>query len=241
TLKEVVGAPTDEEIKSVQGVARSLENLANSPQLFDANLSIMLSQHMFNLQFARYMQDSAEGKFVSKTELGGPRSAIPPTQETRDTSSKKILDSEGEAQNIPLAPDAEQAPEVPSELAQLGETIVKAIKDATKETKDVLENTNRMLMLIKRDQSTVGGMDKYYHIYKDPLNQQGMAASVSNIIEYYNGMNGRMIGSEQIAGYLKFFGIGADLIQGDKEPKLIDGKADEAKKLLLAHAGFAYY
>ncbi|KAG8757320.1 hypothetical protein FRC11_004649 [Ceratobasidium sp. 423] len=272
TLNEVVGAPSDEDIKSVQGVIRSLENLANSPQLFDADLSMKLSQHMFNLQFARYVQDSADGHFVSETEPEEPHPTIPrPAKVTPDTAPNEIADLGNEAQNIPTG--AEQAPKVPLEPAQLGETIVnaikdamketndvlkninqappglgdiiaKSIKDATSETKEVLENMNRILMLIKRDQSTVGGVDHYYHIYKDPLNQQGMAASEYGLprlrFGYYHGAHYIFwLKPDQIARYLKFFGVGADLVQGGEEPQLISGRQKEAERLILAQIGVA--
>jgi hypothetical protein len=40
-----------------------------------------------------------------------------------------------------------------------------------------------------------------------------------------------------IVRYLKFFGIGAHLIQGGETPALLDGKRDEAEKLLLTQVG----
>ncbi|KAG8687452.1 hypothetical protein FRC11_007209, partial [Ceratobasidium sp. 423] len=60
-------------------------------------------------------------------------------------------------------------PEVPPEMTQLEATM--------NEIKDLLGNVNRMLTLIKRDQSTVGCTSKYYHLYKNPLNKEGVAAS----------------------------------------------------------------
>lgn len=43
-----------------------------------------------------------------------------------------------------------------------------------------------------------------------------------------------------MARYLKFFDKGADLIHGGEEPRLIDGKRDEAEQLLLAESGLWY-
>ncbi|KDN47199.1 hypothetical protein RSAG8_03678, partial [Rhizoctonia solani AG-8 WAC10335] len=222
TLNQVAGAPSDEEIKLAQSALRSAENLAISPQLFDANLSMRLSQHVFNLQFARYMHDSAAGRFVSETEPEEHRPVVPQTtQEAREYPivAHELPNLHNEGRNISTIPEVEQAPQEPSDIAQLGETMVKAIKEATSETKDVLENMNRVLTLIKRDQSTVGCTERYYHVFKNPLNQQGVAASEYGLPQlryeytddgyrYHLWMN-----NGHIAGYLRFFGIGADLIQ----------------------------
>ncbi|CAE6473254.1 unnamed protein product [Rhizoctonia solani] len=240
TLNQVVGAPSDEEIKLAQGALRSVENLAISPQLFDANLSMRLSQHVFNLQFARYMHDSAAGRFVSETEPEEHRPVVSQTtQEAPEhpTVAHELPNLHNEGRNISPIPAVEQAPQEPSDIAELGETIVKAIKEATSETKDVLENMNRVITLIKRDQSTVGCTEKYYQVFKNPLNQQGVAASlryeyIDDGYRYHLWMN-----TGHIAGYLRFFGIGADLIQGGDEPKLIDGKETEAGNLILAQLG----
>ncbi|KAG8770971.1 hypothetical protein FRC12_003932 [Ceratobasidium sp. 428] len=56
TLGPVSGSPTDEQIKSVQAAIRHSESLANVPSMFDANLSMKLSQHLFDIQFERYLR-----------------------------------------------------------------------------------------------------------------------------------------------------------------------------------------
>ncbi|KAG8712815.1 hypothetical protein FRC08_014068 [Ceratobasidium sp. 394] len=50
-LEPVTGSPSDKEIKSVQSALRLSENMANVPSMFDADLSMKLSQHLFNIQF----------------------------------------------------------------------------------------------------------------------------------------------------------------------------------------------
>ncbi|CAE6505045.1 unnamed protein product [Rhizoctonia solani] len=247
-LREVVGVPSEEEIKLAHGALRSAENLVISPHLFDANLSMKLSQHFFNLQFARYMHDSAAGCFVSESEPEELQTTVAqPNQGAQKDPSVVHENSElgREGQSIPLVAEAEQAPhdQESSELVQLGETIVKAIKDVASESKDVLDNMNRVLMLIKRDQSTVGCVDKYYQVFKNPLNQEGIAASEYGLpqlrYEYINdGYRYHLwMSSDHIARYLKFFGIGSDMIQDGEEPKLINGKEGEAGKLILAQLG----
>ncbi|CAE6512407.1 unnamed protein product [Rhizoctonia solani] len=245
TLKPVVGAPSNEEMKSIQAVLHSVENLANSPQLFDADLSMNLSQHMFNLQFARYMYDSSEGRFVLETE---PEELCPIAPQPTIGAQDRITPDEaanlqgGRHKDCPPS-GVEQAPEPSSELTQLGETIVNAINDASNKSKDVLENMNRILMSMKNDQSTTGSMSKHYHIFKNPLNQKGDLASecgLPHLRYWYYDDTGKFklwLNNNDTARYLKFFDIGAHLIEGDEEVKVIDGKYDEAEQLLLAQVG----
>ncbi|EUC54845.1 laminin domain protein, putative [Rhizoctonia solani AG-3 Rhs1AP] len=236
-LNQVVGAPSDEEIKSAQSALRNVENLSISPQLFDADLSMRLSQHFFNLQFARYMRESSAGQFVSESEPEGAcLTESRPIQETRENLTTSC---HGEASglqrggNIASVSEAGEVSQARSGLPQLGE--------AMKGIQDVLENMDRILTLIKRDQSTIGCVDKYYHIYKNPLNQQGRAASECGLPRLRYGFYdktwkfGLWMTSDQIAGYLKFFNIGSDLIQleDEGEPRLLDGKGAEAEQLLL--------
>lgn len=237
----MVGVPSDDNVKSTQTALQNVESLAANPRLFDSDLSMKLSQHLFNLQFARYIHESSQGHFAPEAELEPEEhcpKALQPTQilENEITVPPQIPDSRREEDTVP---QTEKVFGTPSELYQLGETM--------KEIKGVLENTNRVLMLIKNDQSTVGCVGKYYHVYKDPLNQQGVAASECGLPRfrygyYQDGPRYSMyLHHDLVVGYLKFFGIGAELIDGDKNPKLIDGKFGEAEKLLLRAAGLGRY
>ncbi|CAE6512432.1 unnamed protein product, partial [Rhizoctonia solani] len=181
TLNEVVGAPSDEDIKLVQDVVRTLEHLAHTPRLFDAHLNMKISQHMFNLQFAQHIHDSSEGRLVSETESEESRPMEPlPTKGLRSEmwvdSSLLVPVVYVLRQQVGPAPEVERLSETLSGLAQLG-GIMKSLQEATIESKDVLKNMDRMLTLIQRNQLTIGGMDKYYHLYKDPVNRQGKAAT----------------------------------------------------------------
>ncbi|CAE7200678.1 unnamed protein product [Rhizoctonia solani] len=244
TLHEVIGVPSDEEIKSVQGTLRGLENLSNSPHLFDQDLSMKLSQHMFNLQFARYMHDSSEGNFVSETLLEAPNPVAPQDEPTAPGS-------EGEERNVPPQP---------SELAELGQTMkeihgvmkdiqetMMSTRDTAMESKDVLKTMNRALTLIQGHQCSVAAMDKFYHIYKNPVNQEGVPASEYGLPQlrygyYQDGYTYAIyMCDELMVKYLKFFGIGANLIKGDEQPKLIEGKYKEAQNLILKAIGYGPY
>ncbi|KAJ1305744.1 hypothetical protein OPQ81_010476 [Rhizoctonia solani] len=251
TLNQVVGVPSDGEIKSVQGVLQTLEHLAHTPHLFDANLNMELSQHMFNLQFARYMHDSSEGRFVSASEAEPQTHPLDlrPTQNVGNgfTAPHIVPDLQGDERNLESTSNVEQPDKAPSELTQLGETM-KAVQDATSESKDILKNMDRVLTLIQRNQLTIGGMDKYYHLYKDPVNRQGKAATECSLEPirfgyYQDGYKFRILINDEdlFADYLKFFGVGDHLIKEGDKPKLINGKKGEAEKLILKELGVSRF
>ncbi|KAG8695144.1 hypothetical protein FRC08_008009 [Ceratobasidium sp. 394] len=60
-LGPVTGPPSDSKFKSVQNALRLSENMASVPSMFDADLSMNLSQHLFNIQFERYLRQVADG------------------------------------------------------------------------------------------------------------------------------------------------------------------------------------
>ncbi|KAF8593660.1 hypothetical protein BDV93DRAFT_612162 [Ceratobasidium sp. AG-I] len=63
-LKSVTGAPSDDEIKSVHSALRVSESLTNVPSLYDPELSMSLSQHLFDIQFARYIKQTTKGYYA---------------------------------------------------------------------------------------------------------------------------------------------------------------------------------
>ncbi|KEP48423.1 putative laminin domain protein [Rhizoctonia solani 123E] len=53
-LEPVTGAPCEEEVMKVQSAIRSYDQFANAPTLFDPRVGMELSQHLFDIQMARY-------------------------------------------------------------------------------------------------------------------------------------------------------------------------------------------
>ncbi|CUA74832.1 hypothetical protein RSOLAG22IIIB_05727 [Rhizoctonia solani] len=211
------------------------------PRLFDADLNMRLSQHLFDLQFARYMHDLTQDQ--SPSGSGPEPLPVPePVEEPQYISSvdppAPNLES-GEEINTPI-PQPEQIPETHSGLAQLSE-IMKETRDATRESKVVLENMNRVLMSIKRDQCMTIPSDTDSVVQKDPLNQRGVLASECGLPPlrctydptYRGGCSDMTLSDDDLVRYLKFFDTGADLInEGEK----IEDR-DAAISLVLAQAG----
>ncbi|CAE7234152.1 unnamed protein product, partial [Rhizoctonia solani] len=286
TLNQVIGTPSDDDLKAAQGALKSVENWAAGARTFDADLNMRISQHVFDLQFARYMHDLAQGE-SSGTEsprvpepvlsMGGIFDANPPVpnaqneerepdpahppeqfseppgdtvlqpvQGMRDTfdANPPVSNVQNEEPESVPAPLPEQVSETPSGIAQLSK-VMEETRDATRESKSILENMNRMLMSIKRDQCMIYPMDARRIVQKDPLNRQGVLASECGLPELhfsYNSFRRQYyvtLSDDQIVRYLKFFGAGANYIQEGEEPKLIEGKRDEASNLLAAQAGIS--
>ncbi|KDN39265.1 hypothetical protein RSAG8_08900, partial [Rhizoctonia solani AG-8 WAC10335] len=126
------------------------------------------------------------------------------------------------------------------------EQIMKQMQETMKGSKEVLENVNRVLISNQRAQSTVGSFDKTVKstVHMNPVNQQGILASECGLpmLRYWLSSMDYVLWMEPpaVAKYLKFFGIGAHLIQNGNKPTLVDGKADEAAKLLFKHIGLHY-
>lgn len=71
-LKPIVGVPSDEETQLVHAAMSSWEHLKHVPAMFDADLEMNLSQHLFDVQMARYLQRSIQGQFVRKDRGSQP-------------------------------------------------------------------------------------------------------------------------------------------------------------------------
>ncbi|KEP45086.1 putative laminin domain protein [Rhizoctonia solani 123E] len=62
SLEPVSGAPTDAEIMQVQDAVQTYQGMRRFPSMFDAHVNMELSQHLFDLQMARYMRLACEGQ-----------------------------------------------------------------------------------------------------------------------------------------------------------------------------------
>ncbi|CUA74391.1 hypothetical protein RSOLAG22IIIB_11185 [Rhizoctonia solani] len=60
TLEPVSGAPSDEEIVRVQEAVRAYQHFSSVPSMFDPLVNMKLSQHLFDIQMARYMRAAGE-------------------------------------------------------------------------------------------------------------------------------------------------------------------------------------
>ncbi|CAE6416723.1 unnamed protein product [Rhizoctonia solani] len=59
-LGPIHGAPSDEEIMKVQDAFQTYQEFRRVPSMFDAHVNMELSQHLFDIQMARYMRLAGE-------------------------------------------------------------------------------------------------------------------------------------------------------------------------------------
>ncbi|CUA75390.1 hypothetical protein RSOLAG22IIIB_11716 [Rhizoctonia solani] len=256
-LHRITGAPSNEELKAVQHSVRVAESLLASP-LFDPDLSMELSQHLFNLQLARHIQESALGRFASKAKESR---YIPEETKVHSSMSNSATDA-------PVTPEIDRAdshetnPPRVSRPSMIESTKVEAqyaiaseitnqedamnnIKETLDESKKIFENMNRVLIAIQRNQVTLGEWSNGNFGHINPVNEQGITAAECGLPQlrfsynqtgYWNRLK-----DPELAGYLKFFGIGNDLLEGEESPRLKNGQEQEARKIILRHIGTLYW
>ncbi|CAE6424218.1 unnamed protein product [Rhizoctonia solani] len=85
-LEPVKGTPSEEEIIRVQSAIRAYQQFANAPSLFDPHVDMELSQHLFDMQMARYAHRAREcpafsepPKISNSAEQFVPRESTVPT------------------------------------------------------------------------------------------------------------------------------------------------------------------
>ncbi|CUA67627.1 hypothetical protein RSOLAG22IIIB_07484 [Rhizoctonia solani] len=61
-LEPVTGVPPDEAVIKVQDAIRGYQQFSNVPSMFDPRINMNLSQHLFDLQMARYTQRANESQ-----------------------------------------------------------------------------------------------------------------------------------------------------------------------------------
>ncbi|CAE6527588.1 unnamed protein product [Rhizoctonia solani] len=86
TLEPVSGAPSDDELIRVQDAIRAYQQFSLAPLMFDAHLNMELSQHLFNLQMARFMRYADQSQ-PSSVAQAVPRPASP-FQATERTANR---------------------------------------------------------------------------------------------------------------------------------------------------------
>ncbi|GAB1524488.1 hypothetical protein RhiTH_007642 [Rhizoctonia solani] len=254
SLEPVIGAPSDEELESAYGVVRAMENLANSP-FFDPVLGVKLSQHLFNIQFARYVQDTNQGQFTqSQTQgrLSPPADEvdIPAVTISNSVSHQETLNqtyTEPESATPSLAENAThvQPRSRPDVESQSNDKLDKLCA-YQQETNRLLSSNEELLRVIKLTLisgnsntnvrfNRVGSYTSY-----QTMNEKGEFPWMYHLQSTSGGSSGELynpvVGKELVA-YLKFYNIGTELIEEGTE-NLKPNKEADAKKAL---GYFLYY
>ncbi|KAG8713131.1 hypothetical protein FRC11_013205, partial [Ceratobasidium sp. 423] len=187
------GAPSDEELDSAHNAVRTLEGLAHGP-FFDSILSVKLSQHLFNIQFARYIRDSDQGHFAQR-----PMNPPPPPQANDnepaapDTGRQTKVTDQAGPQNTPPAGLDPGGPTTQAALPNHGiSELISILKSqvtsdqfssALQETNQLLSGNNELLTDIRRtlastqiltfpNETNISGTQPHkYHSYRKSNNE----------------------------------------------------------------------
>ncbi|CAE6449359.1 hypothetical protein ACGC1H_000198 [Rhizoctonia solani] len=250
SLKQVVGAPSDEELESVHSAVRAMENMANSP-FFDAGMSARLSQHLFNIQFACYIQDSDQGSF---TRMQGSPPTQHHTNETSIGATKLPLDMAdpkppqytGPIDSSSIGPIASQGSppgnpaSEPARILQPNEVCATHTGPQCKEIHEQLKVISRIMLVTcnfthRWDGS---GNAKSYRM----INDKGELPWMRHLpaISTSNGASLSPFVTEQcLVDYLGFYDVGKELI-GAGTGNLKPGKEGDARKLLAHYLYYGY-
>ncbi|KAG8726706.1 hypothetical protein FRC11_014673, partial [Ceratobasidium sp. 423] len=190
----------------------------------------------------RCIKDSALGRFTSNPEES--RHAAPTTPGPQRNSHITNNNNESPTQpertlvDTPEAEPASMGCSAFPAITQLGEA-VGDIRQLMNESKGVLENMNRVLVALQRNQFTTGEWDNHNLVHVNPVNDQGLTASECGLPQlrftYHKGKYWNHLDANGLAGYLKFFGIGAHLFEEGERPRLKSGREPEARERILKH------
>ncbi|CAE6438750.1 unnamed protein product, partial [Rhizoctonia solani] len=87
-LKPVTGPPSNEEIGFVHTALRISESFVNVPSIFDPDIHVQLSQHLFDIQLARHIQRSITRR--SAPVPSAPINQSVPHEDSTETGSTNV-------------------------------------------------------------------------------------------------------------------------------------------------------
>ncbi|CAE6541865.1 unnamed protein product [Rhizoctonia solani] len=247
-LKPVNGPPSNEEVATVHTALRISESFANVPSIFDPDLHVQLSQYLFDIQLARHVQRSimtsvAQNQTVSHSDSGN-------TNVNNNTSPVVIsqVTETTEAQNPPVnqpntisQPVSYQSLKESSELRRLSELVV--------EIRDTLRSGNRILVGTQNSLARGFNAASYHWSHQGGLGFDLGAHSLINdhgeVPEAYNLPTFKRTGNcqtlslaidklteDELAQYLRFYGIGEDMIEEGDSLKIKSAMENDARAAL---------
>ncbi|KDN43341.1 hypothetical protein RSAG8_06125, partial [Rhizoctonia solani AG-8 WAC10335] len=248
-LQPVVGAPSDEELKLVHDMVRAAENLANSPSMFDPDISLKLSQHLFNINIARYIRDSMHGQLGSQVN-------VPQSEQNSSTHATPmaqpipvIHNNDNQSYSLPSATPnpnpsnparSRTLASSPEELSTQTKELI--LRDVMIEVKTAQEETNRLLgeagETLKNLYTLVSTQLTHYVTQSYNGREVYFRANDRGELPTDSGLNSidilklDTLSGQTIARYLRFYSIGVDLIEDGEELKIKPGVRGSAQKTL---------
>ncbi|CAE6439871.1 unnamed protein product [Rhizoctonia solani] len=171
-LEPVTGTPSEEEAIKVQSAVQSYQQFANVPALFDSRVDMELSQHLFDVQMARYTQRARQspvnGGSGESLIISSARITQQPVAEELGTSTN----NSGTGGNFGSHKSA---------LHALGS----AVQDAIERSNRLAEQANQ---LIERSNQIAERANQLVEESTQPVDQSNQPSeSFSQLFEYLNG------------------------------------------------------
>ncbi|CAE6477289.1 unnamed protein product [Rhizoctonia solani] len=151
-LEPISGQPSQEDIIKVQNAIRAYEKLIDIPSLFDPQVSAGLSEHLFDIQMARYIErcnpaGPVPQSTVSAEPTSSDRLVEPVNEETRRATNNAgratdVVDTRQTAQPIP-DPIFCEAIEQSNQLAGRSNQLIERSNQIAEQLTRVVEQSNQ--------------------------------------------------------------------------------------------------
>ncbi|CUA69482.1 Cytadherence high molecular weight protein 1 [Rhizoctonia solani] len=248
-LKPVTGPPSNEEVASVHAALRISESFVNVPSIFDPDLHIQLSQHLFDIQLARHVQRSITRRSASALSAsnnqtvpqGGPAetdaSNPPVTCASPSTTPGQVVESTETRYPPPEQPKPSYETASHPNTSETNER--HKTTDLIVEIRDALKNVNRLLVGTQNSLARGFNSSKVSYcsgnISHNPgahslMNDHGEVPESYNLPtftftqtftgSYYVNFSVDNLTENVLARYLQFYGIGEEMIEEGEELKI---------------------
>ncbi|KAF8601070.1 hypothetical protein BDV93DRAFT_251362 [Ceratobasidium sp. AG-I] len=224
-----------------------------------------LSQHLFDIQFARYIQHTTEGHYTTRDaslnaepnpELRPqrPRAPVDPASHTEspapqadDRMDEPVLGSEQEGDTLPHGPLLGSSYTAPRAASFSEDTLgvveqLKVNQDHADQRlaalQDALENNTRIMIKLHNHTARSLSCTKQYGSYHHIINDNGDApASCHERLSGHGYTYGYWYSAPEsdLAQSLQFYNVGLDLVEPGDTPTLKPNSIDQARGILAQH------
>ncbi|CAE6469052.1 unnamed protein product [Rhizoctonia solani] len=194
-LETVSGTPSDKEMIKVQDAVRAYQRFSGVPSMFDQHVNMELSQHLFNIQMARYMRLAGE----TQPELESQETAKPENSVQQPTNMVEGValstnhagicgDSVGVQQASPSALDTNvcELMERSNQLAERFNVLLERSNELAEQYSQPRNNLNPLMELFKQ---ALGEFTQITERTHQPMQQTDLqAARLNDLFHRFNEM-----------------------------------------------------
>ncbi|CAE6541868.1 unnamed protein product [Rhizoctonia solani] len=253
-LKSVTGPPSNKEIASVHSALRISESFANVPSIFDPDLHVQLSQHLFDIQLARHVQRSMVQRAMTAISVS----------QNQDTPQRDSGGNIPETQTSPTATPGQvtEPTETQRPILKQSNSLNEAVsyqnpneRDVTHGTELMIEIRNRLddisRILVGTQNSLARGFNSsspHTYDYKgigydlgahSLINNRGEVPEDHNLPTFKSSGNAgtasfsiNNLPESELARYLRFYSLGEDMIEEGEELKIKSDIINDARAAL---------